>query len=192
MFFSWSWESSVWFSLSPQLTGASIVFLKKLLTKQKLARFLFCTHANLCEFLVGKGNESSHESRHLPSLAIQQRCWLFTSMISNWVGRRHTKSARKPWTGQPARISPWFTWHNRETDDQTNGNSLYCCCFNCNSNAIIFVLIPVGHKENATHGLIFPPLRSLAEMQTLSVKAHHPQLAPTRAEVRWRQKRPGL
>lgn len=126
------------------------LFSKKIAYKTKMASPFVVWHSwkqLVSAFFVGKGNESSREStcHHLPSLAIQQRCWLFTSMISNWVGRRHTKSARKPWTGQAARISPWFTWHQRETNDQTNGN-FFDFCLIATQMPPMFFLIPAGHK----------------------------------------------
>ena len=85
------------FSLWPQLTGANI-FKKSRLPNKNGLFFLHSCQLVSVFFLRGEFFASiipMNPITNTPSL-LQQRCWLFTSMISNCVGRRHTKSARKP------------------------------------------------------------------------------------------------
>ena len=84
MFFSWSWESCVWFSLSPQLTGASIVFKKKkMLTKTKMGS-LFVWHS--CQLVSVFCWEGEWIIPWIPSLTIS---WYPATLLAIHLDDQH-------------------------------------------------------------------------------------------------------
>lgn len=141
MIFSWSSESCVWFSLS-QMTGASIVFLKKVACQTKMGSLLVWHSCQLVSvFLLGRGmnhpmNPVTYHLLLSSNVAGYSPRWSAIELggdIPNQLGSLELANLPRslhdsPDTTGKQMIKPMET-------------SLYCFCFNCNSNAIIFVLI---------------------------------------------------